>query len=228
MTAAKARAEAANVVPYTPARGDDPMRGVLPQDTAAPEHADAAALEVAQLRSVEAQRLASASEDAHPYRFETRYGGRLFVLNAALELGYYGDFTRPLHRGLACPPWRFLLLVGRAIGGRGFTHDPLKAWLSGRARPGTPSLKQRREADREVQLLLPRLRERLAQALGLDGPRRLSRVLLKIAARVEVSADRLDAHYPLAALPLEIRYAGLDRDPGWIPAAGCDVRFHFA
>ena len=28
-------------------------------------------------------------------------------------------------------------------------------------------------------------------------------------------------------LPLAVRFAGLDRDPGWIPAAGCDVRFHF-
>jgi hypothetical protein len=28
-------------------------------------------------------------------------------------------------------------------------------------------------------------------------------------------------------LPLSIRLAGLDRNPGWVPASGCDIRFHF-
>ena len=32
---------------------------------------------------------------------------------------------------------------------------------------------------------------------------------------------------PLAELPIAIRLAGLDRDPGWIPAAGRSVAFHF-
>jgi len=32
----------------------------------------------------------------------------------------------------------------------------------------------------------------------------------------------------LTELPLEIRLAGLDRDPGWIPAAGRFLAFHFS
>jgi hypothetical protein len=28
-------------------------------------------------------------------------------------------------------------------------------------------------------------------------------------------------------LPLQIRFAGLDRDPGWVPAAGRFITFHF-
>jgi hypothetical protein len=32
----------------------------------------------------------------------------------------------------------------------------------------------------------------------------------------------------LATLPIELRIAGLDRDPGWIPSAGRSISFHFA
>ena len=39
--------------------------------------------------------------------------------------------------------------------------------------------------------------------------------------------ERVDLRLPLDRLPLAVRLAGLDRDPGWIPAAGADFRFHF-
>lgn len=32
----------------------------------------------------------------------------------------------------------------------------------------------------------------------------------------------------LAELPIALRLAGLDRDPGWLPAEGCNMRFEFA
>jgi hypothetical protein len=35
-------------------------------------------------------------------------------------------------------------------------------------------------------------------------------------------------HLSLSQLPLDLRIAGLDRDPGWIPAAGRSVAFHFS
>jgi hypothetical protein len=34
-------------------------------------------------------------------------------------------------------------------------------------------------------------------------------------------------NFALAELPIEIRIAGLDRDPGWVPAAGRFIAFHF-
>jgi len=37
----------------------------------------------------------------------------------------------------------------------------------------------------------------------------------------------LDLFFELSEHPLEIRLAGLDRDPGWVPAAGRFVRFHY-
>jgi hypothetical protein len=38
----------------------------------------------------------------------------------------------------------------------------------------------------------------------------------------------VDAYFSIATHPLAIRMAGLDRDPGFLPAAGKDIRFHFA
>jgi len=42
-----------------------------------------------------------------------------------------------------------------------------------------------------------------------------------------VTPSRLDLHFSLAGHPLEIRLAGLDRDPGWVPAAGRTIAFHY-
>jgi hypothetical protein len=41
-------------------------------------------------------------------------------------------------------------------------------------------------------------------------------------------AAGVDVHLGLDDLPISLRVAGLDRDPGWIPAAGRSVRLHFA
>ena len=71
---------------------------------------------------------------------------------------------------------------------------------------------------------------RLALALddgsGSAGRQRV-KAMLALPARLQASAERADLHFSLAGLPLAVRLAGLDRDPGWIPAAGCDLRFHF-
>jgi hypothetical protein len=42
-----------------------------------------------------------------------------------------------------------------------------------------------------------------------------------------VSSARLDIVLSLDELPIEIRLSGLDRTPGWIPAARRFVAFHF-
>ncbi len=55
----------------------------------------------------------------------------------------------------------------------------------------------------------------------------LTPATLAIPARVVIGEARLDVRFALGALPLALRLAGLDRDPGWLPAEGRDVRFHF-
>ena len=48
---------------------------------------------------------------------------------------------------------------------------------------------------------------------------------LNVAFRNAV--NQLVARFGLRELPIEVRLSGLDRDPGWVPAAGRFVAFHF-
>jgi hypothetical protein len=75
--------------------------------------------------------------------------------------------------------------------------------------------------------LIPYVRARLGRALGLADAGGVGALLLVHRARVVVTATHLDITLPLAELPCAIRLAGLDRDPGWVPAAGRFVAFHF-
>lgn len=77
-----------------------------------------------------------------------------------------------------------------------------------------------------LQLCMPMVSARLALALGMPA-RPACAFALALPGRVCAGAQRVDVHLSLAALPLAVRLAGLDRDPGWLPAAGCDFRFHF-
>lgn len=72
----------------------------------------------------------------------------------------------------------------------------------------------------------PLLRQRLSLALNLPEREAIA-TCLNLSARIERRGDRLDVSFSLHHLPLAIRLAGLDRDPGWVPASGCDLRFHF-
>lgn len=74
--------------------------------------------------------------------------------------------------------------------------------------------------------LWPYVKARLAAGLGVDAGV-AGRLLCALPARIEVTATHLDAHFPLAELPLEVRLSGLDRDPSWVPAAGRYIAFHF-
>jgi len=70
------------------------------------------------------------------------------------------------------------------------------------------------------------VRARLSAALGV-GARHVAPLALRRPARVLVTDTRIDVLSSLADLPIEVRRAGLDRDPGFIPAAGRSLRFHF-
>jgi hypothetical protein len=114
--------------------------------------------------------------------------------------------------------------AGRAFAGRRFARDPLVAWLKAAQ---DCEIAPAPEDVAAVRRALPGLRTRLVLALGLRDARRLAGVLLRLPARVHAGPERIDVHFALQQLPLPVRMAGLDRDPGWIPAAGRDLRFHF-
>jgi hypothetical protein len=77
------------------------------------------------------------------------------------------------------------------------------------------------ELDDEI---LARVRESLSLVVEQEDP---AAFVIGQSGRIELSPAHIDVTFCLAAHPIEIRIAGLDRDPGWIPAAGRHVEFHF-
>jgi hypothetical protein len=75
--------------------------------------------------------------------------------------------------------------------------------------------------------LLAYVRARLRRALGTKEAESAAHMLCVRQARALVTPTHLDVVFPLAALPVEIRLAGLDRNPGWVPAAGRFIAFHY-
>ena len=243
-------------------------------------------------------------------RIMTKFGGVFYLLNAALFLNLYGDFTTPHARGIDLPVWDFLALVGVEFCGEDLRRDPVwtllrklsgreegeepgagfapsdawrvpprwlaafpehRAWKwkmeDGRLRvlhprgflildvPSSGDAREQLEAETAVYpsnlrgplrqasfanasepastlegwlgRLLPYLRARLGRALGVSKAKTLERLVCGQEAKVTVTATRLDVIFELARLPLQVRLAGLDRDPGWVPAAGRHIAFHF-
>ena len=239
---------------------------------------------------------------------ETQLGGVFYLLNLALYLDLYVDFTRPRERGLALDPWDLLALLAprlldepsrddaiwpllARLAGRGprehpgrgfrpprvwrtpadwlapFEHDGTWRWSAARgtlrlvhpagfavaAVPRTqasPRAQLEREL-RRLRPLAPTLRRatlpvepaqplarwtgrlaayadaRLRRALAAGPDESIDRLLLRRRAHVFVTPTHVDIALRLVDLPLEVRFAGLDRTPGWIPAAGRFVAFHF-
>lgn len=80
--------------------------------------------------------------------------------------------------------------------------------------------------DRWIERLAAYVLARLALALRPGGESPASLLLVR-PADVHVTPTRVDAVYRLSDHPVAIRLAGLDRDPGWLPAAGRSIAFHF-
>lgn len=154
-----------------------------------------------------------------PATIETNLGGLFYLINLAIFLEIYSDFTSPVeqfHDDLNI--WDFVTIVGKELDEE--TDDPIWELL-------------RNLADREDELitpawlsdLLPHLRARLHLALGIDDD--LAEVLLHHEAKITITPTHAHVFFPLADHPIEIRLSGLDRNPGWVPAAGRFIAFHY-
>jgi hypothetical protein len=210
---------------------------------------------------------------------QSALGGIFFLLNVALHLKLYGDFTSPRSRALELNIWDFLSLLGRALLGEETCDDPVwevLARLAGRQKEQPPGasfeppkdwqlpaewlepfpeqfewkeviqdtriqvwhparfllLDKHGDAasdrsdglERWLSWIVPYVGARLVRGLGRGDA---AEFLIRLPARIALTATHIHIHYPLDHHPIEIRSAGLDRDPGWIPAAGRYVAYHF-
>ncbi|MEL7260702.1 MAG: hypothetical protein AAGK69_04945, partial [Pseudomonadota bacterium] len=73
--------------------------------------------------------------------------------------------------------------------------------------------------------IMPAMRARLADAL--DGSPDTVGHILRRAARIDVAPAEIDVVFAMADADAATRRAGLDVDPGWVPALGHIVRFHY-
>jgi hypothetical protein len=98
--------------------------------------------------------------------------------------------------------------------------------VSDLSRSGKPA--GRGAAQRWLKHLLTHVRARVALALGCDRLDEVPTLLCCHAGTVHVTPTAVNVALSLDALPVAIRIAGLDRNPGWIPAAGRSIYFDFA
>jgi hypothetical protein len=166
----------------------------------------------------------------------TPYAGLFFLLNAAIALGYYDPYGRG--EDIDLDVWEFLAMCGNEWIPK-FEDDALFAFLdreggcrlpvgvyrepAGLASAFPPDNRQPATDNRKEWLVA--IREHITDALpGIESPETF---LLTRAGTIVVTPAHVDVHFILETHPIEIRIAGLDRDPGWIPAAGRHVAFHF-
>jgi hypothetical protein len=148
----------------------------------------------------------------------TAIGGLLFLIGVAQRLGLYADFTEPASPGLVLDPWRFVALVGSAlVDPDEHVEDPIWVLLEELTR-GENETQSPDELDGHTKAV----REWLETHVDLP----LAEVLERPAS-LYADETRVDAVFALVGHPIELRLSGIDIDPGWIPAAGRGLYFHF-
>lgn len=173
---------------------------------------------------------ATAPEPLDPATIETDLGGLFYLINLAIFLEIYSDFTSPVeqfHDDLSI--WDFVMIVGREINQDRDLDDPVWTGLQDLQDLHVDPENLVNPVNKPTWLtdLLPHIKARLILALGIESEDSLAEILLHHHAKVTITPTHLDIFFPLADHPIEIRLSGLDRNPGWVPAAGRFIAFHY-
>ncbi|MEO8549053.1 MAG: hypothetical protein ABI678_03750, partial [Kofleriaceae bacterium] len=93
--------------------------------------------------------------------------------------------------------------LGRWLGRRGVatTPDALARWLEGDVHDAAAGA----------------LAVMVCERMGIVWSRDPARALIERTGRIVATEDELTVELPLSSVDLDVRRAGLDRDPGWIP-----------
>jgi hypothetical protein len=160
--------------------------------------------------------------------FVTSFAGIFYLVNLAIHLELYADFTQPDRENPEMPVGRFLARTAESVCGEVVREDPIWPALTRLAEGGIESRRadDLSPVDRTIDDLLPGLERLAAGALQLPEGAALES-LCRTSGRVLIGRTRLDVFFSLASHPIAIRIAGFDRNPGWLPAAGRVITFHY-
>jgi hypothetical protein len=103
--------------------GATPTQRLIPQ-----AHAEQHSLSRRQTAPLQARSAGSETESTAfllaEASIDTAFGGVFYLMNLALYLKLYGDFSTPLQPGIALSPWDFLALVSEQLVGKRIHADP--------------------------------------------------------------------------------------------------------
>ncbi|MCG8457164.1 MAG: hypothetical protein MI919_12875, partial [Holophagales bacterium] len=208
-----------------PGPGTQPVEGGLPA-SADPRAGPAVAETIARARLAEASGGLDLGEGV-----STGLGGALFLINL---LGVVGTFAgEEAEQPWALPadlgPWAAIEILARAFSGTSAAPGGDALWtalaqLDGRE-PGQP-------VPATAHAWLARasgpLNRRLVGLLEWQGAEKeAGPYLLELPGTLFVTATHVDLVASLEAVRLDVRRAGLDLDPGWVPELGRVVQFHY-
>jgi hypothetical protein len=102
-------------------------------------------------------------------------------------------------------------------------RDIATPWLAGCRK----SLVKRAALRRFIAFLLPYVRRRLCAALGLANAHALAETFLFRRGYLHSTRTHLDLTMSMNQATAQVRVAGLDADPGWMPGLGRVIKFSF-
>jgi hypothetical protein len=169
----------------------------------------------------------SPDTDPSPEPFVTLFAGVFYLVNLAIELGAYSDFTQPARTNPEVPLGCFLRRTAERVCGEAFREDPIWPALAFLAEEDDlPIADDTSRVDRTIDDLGADLEHLAARGLDVEEGAALP-FLCRTPGRVRIGRTRIDVFFSLAAHPIAIRIAGFDRNPGWVPAAGRVITFHY-
>jgi len=167
---------------------------------------------------------------------ETRWGGLLFLLHVATDLGVPGEIVGAA--SFAGRPLRWVLHRLAAALLALDDADPAALAFAGLGPASDPPTRGEPPASEGEAAAVAALAGRMAAALhrrlrGAPPPdaraaAALARAICRRDARVEADPGWIDVRLAADGVDVEVRRAGLDLDPGWVPWLGVVVRFVYA
>jgi hypothetical protein len=167
----------------------------------------------------------SSDADADPDQpAQTLWAGILFFLNTAAEVGIPDAILADPALG-RYPLWRILSAIGQSMMPISADDPALLALCGLQHQVAAAPLTDEDQALAET--FASRWIARTAERMDLidDDP---ADVCLRVALRrgsIVAEAGWIEVHLDLDDVDIDVRRAGLDLDPGWIPWLGCVVRF---